>query len=176
MSTCKSFLQFTSGALILTFLFACSGVMAPKAVSPQPDAVVSAAIDTSGKAESGLLSFKVSHSGGQVVDLHISLVKANCQNMISMGKVEDFFSNPGIQILDGAFSGALPAMGGLVTDYRFTPGDVLPTPVDDPMTVGKISGRFTSPTSASGTILIYLGAAMSGGRVCELGTFNWSSN
>ena len=49
----------------------------------------------------------------------------------------------------------------------------LPTPVPDPYNVGHISGRFDTPNTASGMITIYLGEAMSGGIVCELGTFEW---
>lgn len=143
--------------------------------APAPGASFSGAIDMGDKASSGTLSFRVSETGAAITDLRISLQSANCNNMITMGSVMDYLSNPGITITDGTFEGSLPAMGGMVTDYRFNPGDSFPTPVPDPDTVGKIAGRFTTPTTASGTIAVFLGAAMSGGIVCELGTFDWSA-
>jgi hypothetical protein len=136
-------------------LTACSG--AAKAVNPQPGAAINATITTGDKASNGKLSFKVSDAGTAITDLQISLENANCNNMITMGSVMDSMSNPGITITDGAFEGSLPAMGGMVTDYRFNPGDTFPTPVPNPDSVGKIAGHFTTPTSASGTITIYLG-------------------
>jgi hypothetical protein len=127
------------------------------------------------KASSGTLSFKVSETGAAITDLRIGLQNANCKNMITMGSVMDYLSNPRITVTDGAFEGSLPAMGGMVTNYRFNPGDSFPTAVPDPKTVGKITGRFTTPTTASGTITVFLGAVMSRGIVCELGTFNWNA-
>jgi hypothetical protein len=147
----------------------------PPIPEPQPGATVSGSIATGDKASSGMLSFKVSETGDAITDLSISLEKANCNGMITMGSVMDYLGDPGIAIADGAFEGPLPAMGGMVTDYNFNPPDPFPSPVPDPYTVGQITGRFTSPTTASGTITIFLGAAMSGGVVCELGTFDWSS-
>lgn len=173
-------------AIALTFLLltACGGsgsggtggaLPASKSVNPEPGAAITANINTGEKASSGTLSFKVSDDGTALTNLSIGLKDANCNNMISMGSVMDSMSDPGITITDGKFEGALSAMGGMVTDYRFNPGDSFPTPVPNPDSVGKIVGQFTSPTTASGTITIYLGAMMSGGVVCELGTFDWSS-
>jgi len=161
------FLRFTALALVLA---ACAGN-----VQPQPGASLGGGIDVGDRASSGTLSFKISETGAAITDLQINLESANCNDMITMGSVTDYLSDPGIAITDGTFEGSLPAMGGMVTDYRFNPGGSLPTPVPDPYTVGKISGRFTAPTTASGTITIFLGAAMSGGIVCELGTFDWSA-
>lgn len=156
--------------VLVLVLVACTGN-----VQPLPGASFGGAIDVGDQAGSGTLSFKVSETGAVITDLRISLQKANCNNMITMGSVADYQSNPGFTIADGTFEGSLPAMGGMVTDYRFNPGDSFPTPVSDPYTVGKISGRFTKPTTASGKITIFLGALMSGGVVCELGTFDWSA-
>jgi hypothetical protein len=158
-------------ALILLLLVGCGA----GAAAPKPGAAFSGAIEVGNKASSGALSFGIAENGTALTNLHTSLQKANCNDMITMGSVEDYTSNPGITITDGGFEGSLPAMGGMVTDYSFHPGDSFPSPVPDPYTVGKITGRFTSPTSASGTITIFLGAAMSGGVVCELGTFDWSA-
>jgi hypothetical protein len=165
--------QMIGITLVFLLLVGCGAPAAtPK---PLPGASFSGAIDVGDKASSGMLSFKVSDAGTAITDLRISLENANCNNMITMGSVMDFMSNPGITITDGAYEGSLPAMGGMVKDYRFNPGDSFPTPVPNPNTVGKIAGHFTTPTAASGTITIFLGAAMSGGIVCELGTFDWSS-
>ena len=142
---------------------------------PLPGASLSGAINVGDKASGGTLSFKISETGAAITDLRISLQNANCNNMITMGSVTDYLSNPRITITEGTFEGPLPAMGGMVTNYRFNPGGSLPTPVSDPKTVGKIAGRFTTPTSASGTITVFLGATMTRGIVCELGTFNWSA-
>jgi hypothetical protein len=187
MNNIKLLRQIITIAVIFFLLAACSSATTKgtevgalttkkiKAVDPQPGAVFSAVIAAGDKASSGALSFKISESGTVINDLRISLENANCNNMITMGSVMDFMSNPGISIAGGAFEGSLPAMGGMVTNYRFNPGDSFPTPVPDPMTVGKIAGRFTTPIAASGKITIFLGAAMSGGIVCELGTFDWNS-
>jgi len=172
MSSQNLLRQITGLAVILFLLTGCG---ASGAAKPQPGASITGIIDVVEKAEGGTLSFKVSDAGNAIVNLGISLEKANCNDMITMGSVSDFVSDPNITIVDGAFEGSLPAMGGMVTDYRFNPGDPFPTPVPDPYTVGKITGHFTSPATASGTITIFLGAAMSGGIVCELGTFDWSS-
>lgn len=171
MNNKKLLLQVIAIAVTLFLLAACSAAK----IEPQPGAAISATITTGDKASSGTLSFKVSQAGTAISDLRISLENANCQDMITMGSVMDFMSDPGIPISDGAFESSLPAMGGMVENYRFNPGDSFPTPVPDPSMVGKIAGRFTAPTEASGTITIFLGAAMSGGVVCELGTFDWSS-
>ena len=144
-------------------------------VAPRPGAAFSGAINVGDKAGGGSLSFSVSESGGALTNLRTSLQKANCNDMISMGSVQDYTSDPGLPVTNGAFAGSLPAMGGMVTDYSFHPPDPFPSPVPDPYTVGKITGRFSSPTSASGTITIFLGAAMTGGIVCELGTFDWTA-
>jgi hypothetical protein len=160
--------------LVLLLLAGC-GTSAGKTVPPKPGASFSGAINSGDKADSGTLSFVVSEDGIAITELGTSLQKANCSDMISMGSVSDYQSNPGITITGGAFEGALPAMGGMVTNYNFNPPDPFPTPVPDPMTVGKIVGHFSTPTTASGTITIYLGAMMTGGVVCELGTFDWSA-
>jgi hypothetical protein len=159
-------------ALVFLLLAGCG---AP-AAAPDPGAAFSGAINVDAKAGSGSLSFSVSDTGAAIGALSISLQSANCNNMITMGSVEDSVSDAGITITDGAFEGRLPAMGGMVTDYRFNLGDSFPTPVSDPYTVGKIAGRFTTSTTASGKITIFLGAPMSGGVVCELGTFDWSAS
>ena len=158
-------------ALVFLLLAGCG----TRAIAPRPGATFSGPIKVGAKAGSGLLSFAVSEDGAALTNLRTSLQKANCNDMIIMGSVEDYTSDPGITIANGAIDGSLPAMGGMVTDYSFHPGDSFPSPVPDPYTVGRITGRFTSPTSASGTITIFLGAAMSGGIVCELGTFDWSA-
>jgi hypothetical protein len=159
--------------LITAFLAACNS--SAGSVEPKPGASFNGAIDVGDKASSGTLSFNVTETGTAISNLRISLQSANCKNMITMGSVSDYQSNPGITITNGSFESPLPAMGGMVTDYKFNPGDSFPTPVPDPYTVGKFTGRFTKPTTASGTITIFLGAAMSGGIVCELGTFNWNA-
>ena len=159
-------------ALALLLLAACGG----RSASPKPGTAFSGTINVGDKASSGSLSFNISDGGTELTNLGTSLQSANCQDMITMGSVSDYQSNPGIAISNGAFEGSLPAMGGRVTNYRFSPGDVFPTPVPNPDSIGKISGRFSSPTAASGTISIYLGAAMTGGIVCELGTFEWNAS
>ena len=173
--SCQRSLQQMVGLALVIFLLAGCGAPGAKTVPPQPGASFSGEINTGDKAGSGKLSFVISESGAAITELGISLQNANCNDMISMGSVADFQSNPGITITDGAFEGGLPAMGGMVTDYRFNPPDPFPTPVPNPMRVGKIIGRFSTPTTASGTITIYLGAMMTGGVVCELGTFDWSA-
>lgn len=188
MNQILNILQRIATLLALIMLAACGGTPVEpaageasppdspaKAVAPQPGAAISAEIATGEKASSGTLAFTVSADGGSLENLTISLKDANCSDVISMGSVTDFQSNPGIVITDGTFEDTLSAMGGMVENYRFNPGDMLPTPVDDPYSVGKISGRFTTPTTASGTITIYLGALMGGGIVCELGTFDWAA-
>jgi hypothetical protein len=172
MRTRKWYIPFIPGALVFLIQAACL----TGASEPKPGASFHGSIDVSGAASSGSLSFTISERGEAILDLSISLQQADCQGMITMGSVSDYFSNPGISISNGAFEDSLPAMGGMVTDYQFNPGDVFPTPVPDPYTVGQISGRFTSPTAARGTIHIFLGAAWSGGIVCELGTFNWEAS
>jgi hypothetical protein len=168
----RLFQRILEMTLVLLLLAACGG----KTASPDPGASFSGTINVGDKAGSGALSFSISGSGTELTNLSTSLQKANCQNMITMGSVSDYQSNPGIPINRGAFEGSLPAMGGMVSDYRFSPpGNVLPTPVPNPETVGRITGRFTSAKTASGTITIYLGAPMTGGVVCELGTFDWSA-
>jgi hypothetical protein len=162
--------QITAMALVVLLQAGCGGGVAPKS-----GASFNGAIKVGGQATSGTLSFRISDSGTTVTNLRIHLDGANCRDMITMGSVEDYLSNPGIEIKDGAFEGSLPAMGGTVTDYHFNPGDTLPAPVSNPDSVGKISGRFTTSTAASGTIKVFLGAVMSGGIVCELGTFDWSA-
>jgi hypothetical protein len=144
-------------------------------IPPKPGASFSGTINTGNKACSGSLSFVVKETGLGITSLSISLENANCNDMITMGSVSDFFSDPGIAISNGSIEGRLSAMGGMISNYRFNPGDPFPTPVPDPYTVGKIAGRFTAPTAASGTITIFLGAPYSGGVVCELGTFDWSA-
>ena len=173
--SCQRSLQQMMGMAFVIFLLAGCGTPGAKTVPPQPGASFSGEINTDDKAGSGTLSFVISESGAAITELGISLQNANCNDMISMGSVADYQSNPGITITDGTFEGGLPAMGGMVTDYRFNPPDPFPTPVPDPMTVGKIVGRFSTPRTASGTITIYLGAMMTGGVVCELGTFDWSA-
>jgi hypothetical protein len=173
--SCRRSLQQIIGMTLVLLLLAGCGTSAGKTVPPKPGASFSGAINSGDKAESGTLAFTVSENGDAILDLRTSLQSANCNDMISMGSVADFQSNPRITISEGAFEGALPAMGGMVTDYSFHPPDPFPTAVPDPMTVGKIVGHFSAPTTASGTITIYLGAMMTGGVVCELGTFDWSA-
>jgi hypothetical protein len=171
MNYSKSFQNMLGMAMVLLLLAGCGA----KSASPKPGATFSGTINVGDMAGSGSLSFGISEDGAALTNLGTSLQKANCKDMITMGSVADYTSNPGITITDGVFEGSLPAMGGMVTDYSFHPGDSFPSPVPDPDSVGKIKGSFTSPTAASGTITIYLGALMSGGVVCELGTFDWSA-
>ena len=162
-----------------SLLTACSDLKVertPEVVAPQPGISISASIATSEKASSGTLSFNVAEDGASIKNLRIGLKVANCDNVLTMGSVEDFISDPGISIADGQFSASLPAMGGMVENFNFNPGDTLPPRVDDPMSVGKIDGHFTAPNMANGTITIFLGVPFSGGIVCELGTFEWSAN
>ena len=170
--TCpKIFSRLIGMVLVLLLLVACGG----KSASPKPGASFSGTINVGDKAGSGSLSFSISEDGTKLANLTTSLQKANCKDMITMGSVEDYDSNPSITITNGVFEAPLPAMGGEVWDYKFNPGNSFPTPVPNPYTIGKITGRFTSTTTANGTITIYLGAPMSGGVVCELGTFEWSA-
>jgi hypothetical protein len=162
----------TAMALVALVQAGCGG----GGVAPKSGASFDGPIKVGDEASSGKLSFRTSAGGTAITDLRIHLDNANCKDMITMGSVEDYLSNPGLQVKDGAFEGSLPAMGGQVTDYHFNPGDVLPAPVSNPQSVGRISGRFTTSTAANGTIKIFLGAVMSGGIVCELGTFDWSAS
>ncbi len=174
--SCQQSLKKRIGMALICLLLAACGTPGAKSVPPKPGASFSGAINTGDKAGSGRLSFIVSESGTAIITLGISLESANCNDMLTMGSVADYQSNPGITITDGTFEGTLPPMGGMVTDYRFNPPDPFPSAVPNPMTVGRLIGRFSSPTSASGTITIYLGAIGSGGIVCELGTFDWSAS
>jgi hypothetical protein len=171
MTYLKWFKRPIGMALALLLLVGC-GV---RSAAPKPGAAFSGTINVGNKAGSGSLSFSISEDGTKLINLGTSLQKVNCKDMITMGSVADYDSNPGITITNGVFEAPRPAMGGEVWDYKFNPGDPFPTPVPNPYTIGKITGRFTTPTTASGTITIYLGATMSGGVVCELGTFEWSA-
>ena len=146
------------------------------ATAPQPGASFSGTINVGDKAGSGWLSFTIAQNGGALTNLLTSLQKVNCKDMISMGSVENYASDPGISVTKGIFEASLPAMGGMIKDFSLNLGNPRPTPVPDPDTVGKITGRFTTSTTATGTITIFLGAPMSGGIVCELGTFDWSAS
>jgi hypothetical protein len=158
---------------VICLLVSCNPLAEKKGAEPLPGAKISAVIDMGRAASSGSLSFQVSDAGISITDLRIALEDANCDDMISMGSVEDYQKDPSLSIINGTFQGSLPAMGGMVQDYEFTPGATLPTPVPDPYNVGHISGRFDTPNTASGKITIYLAAPMSSGIVCDLGTFDW---
>jgi len=116
------------------------------ATSPQPGAVVTGPIEISGKASSGTISLTVSDDGASIASVKVTLTELKC----------DGFSAGSLTKEAG---GAFPAAKGNV--------------VASLSGIGKIDGRFTSPTAASGTIDLALEIPMGG--TCKLGTQNWSA-
>ena len=125
---------------------ACGGGGGTSATSPQPGAVLIGPIQISGKASSGTISLTVSDDGASIVSVKVTLTELKCDGF-SAGS------------LTKEVSGAFPAAKGNV--------------VASLSGIGKIDGRFTSPTAASGTIDLALEIPMGG--TCKLGTQNWSA-
>jgi hypothetical protein len=140
----KSWLLLVIFGLILP-LAACGGGGTP-ATSPRPGAVLTGPIEISGKASGGTISLTVSDDGALITSVAITLTDLKCDGF-SAGS------------LTKEASGVFPAAKGKV--------------VASLSGIGKIDGRFTSPTVASGTIDLALEIPFGGS--CELGTLNWSA-
>ena len=96
------------------------------------------------KAESAFLTFTISEDGTAVTEVGVSFTNFKCEGM-SAGQMS---LNIG---------GNFPISDGL---------DISPS------NIGQITGRFSSPTKASGTIHLQLGISM-GSLSC--GTWDWSA-
>jgi hypothetical protein len=126
---------------------ACGGGGGTSATSPQPGAVLSGPIEISGKASSGTIGLTVSDDGASVTSVKVTLTELKCDGFSAGSLTKE---------VSGAFAAA---KGKVVASLSG---------------IGKIDGRFTSPTAASGTIDLALEIPMGGGT-CKLGTQNWSA-
>ena len=139
--------------LVATALFAAAAIVAVSCggggkggVVPQPNGTLSGPIEISGKASSGTITLAVSEDGKSITFVTIALKDLKCDGS-SAGS-----SSTGVavtlHVAGGNLNGSLPSLG-------------------------KISGRFSSPTEASGKV--DLKWDMGGAAPCELGEWKWSA-
>lgn len=115
------------------------------AAAPQPGARFAGPIDTGGQAESGTLTFTVSADGQSITSVGLVLSGADCAN-VSAREVRN------------THYGVFPVENGRFELHAAT--------------IGTAEGRFTSPSTAEGTITVVI-ATLSGETRCDLGTFTW---
>ncbi len=116
---------------------------------PKPGATFSGPIQIDAdKAESAYLSFTISDDGTAITKVAVSLTNFHCEAM----------SGGQMSLHSG---GNFPISNGL---------DLSPS------NIGQITGRFSSPTKASGTINIQLEINTGFGSArCEMGAWKWSA-
>ena len=141
----KSWLLLIVIAGLILPIAACGGEGAP--VAPQPGAVLTGPFEISDKASSGTISLTVSADGASITSVGITLNDLKC---------------------DGFSAGSLTKEGG--GTFPVADGKI----VASVSGIGKLDGRFTSPTEASGTIDLILEIPFGGGT-CKLGAQNWSA-
>jgi len=118
-------------------------------VAPAPGAIFSGPIEISGKASSGTLIFTVSGDGATITSVSVRLSDAQCDGMSARSMERRAYVS--IPVADGSIDSSV---GG----------------------IGVVEGRFTSPTEASGTIVLRLADIGPGQTtVCELGEWEWSA-
>ena len=115
-------------------------------VAPKSGATFTGSIEISGKASSGTIRFSISGDGASITSVSITLKDLKC---------DGFSAGSMTQEASGSF---------IVTKGNFTAS---------PSGIGKLEGRFTSPTEANGTIDITLTIPFSG--PCSLGEWRWSA-
>jgi len=119
---------------IMLFVTACGEGAAP--VAPQPGTLFTGPLEITAQASSGTISLTVSKQGTAITFVGITLNDLKCEHF-SAGT---FTKETG---------GTFPVAGGEVEA--------------SPSGIGKIDGRFTSPTEASGTIDLALEIPFGGG-------------
>jgi len=138
-----SWLLLVVVALVLSITACGEGA---SSVAPQSGAVLTGPLEISDKASSGTISLTVSEKGTSIASVSVTLNDLKCERF----SADSFTKEVG---------DAFPVADGKV--------------VASLSGIGKINGRFTSPTEASGTIDLVLEIPFGGGT-CELGTRNWS--
>ncbi len=165
-------LLFIGLAALILFVIACGG-----GTSPAGGASFSGAIDMGDKAGSGTISFKTSEDGASITTINITLQEVKCGGL-TIGSIHDDLGDEQIAISSGAFSASIPAMGtsqfSESRNYHLTTSPFDFPAFSDMGSVGQLEGNFISADNASGTIKIYIHAAMTD-RACELGEFTWEA-
>lgn len=115
-------------------------------VAPKGGATFNGRIEISGKASSGTIQFSISEDGASINSVTITLQDLKC---------DGFSAGSMTQEASGSFA---------ITKGSFTAS---------PSGIGKLEGRFTSPTQVSGTVDITLNIPFSG--PCSLGDWRWSA-
>jgi hypothetical protein len=120
----------------------------PKAgtVAPKPGATFSGSIEITGKASSGTIEFNISGDGASIISVSITLKDL---------KTESFSAGS----MTKSTSGTFPITSGNL-DASLSG-------------IGKIKGRFTSSTQASGTVDLTLDIPFS--APVKLGEWHWSA-
>ncbi len=125
-----------------------AGCAAP--TEPTPGATFSGPINIDTQyASSATLRFTVSEDGTSLTRVEVEFADLKCESL-SAGSMMS------------AVSGEFPLEGGEIAAA--------------PEGIGKLTGRFTSPTQASGTITLTLEQDIPGSTlICEPGTWEWSA-
>jgi hypothetical protein len=96
----------------------------------------------------GEITFRTSQNGKQVIPKSVRVRKATCQQGKTVSDLIAFDPPPSFPITDGEFT--------------MSKGDII-----------TISGMFTSPSNAQGSLVIHLKA---GGTACTVGPVAWSAS
>jgi len=115
-------------------------------VVPQANGTLTGPIEISGKASSGTITLTVSEDGKSLTFITVLLKDLKCDGF-SAGSMTK------------GVGGTFPVAGGNLNA--------------SPSGLGKISGRFTSPTEASGKVDLKMDIPMA--APCELGEWKWSA-
>lgn len=117
-----------------------------KSTQPNPGAVFSGTIAMGGNAKSASITLKVSEDGNAIVSVGGNFTEITC----------DGFSA-------GSWSSSSSGFKAPITDGKF----------EVKSSIGVISGQFTSPTDAQGTIQMLIDTGFGGSIDC--GTYKWST-
>ncbi len=161
----KNFMLLLLSILAALLLASCTHTF-----PPQAGAVFTGKIAIGDLASSAGISFNITDDGSTIENLTISLADLDCNYLkaeLMSGAVY-----VGIPVADGSFSASLPVLGNTFSNFetKVPPQDLPEISEGRP---GQFSGKFTSPTQASGSIHLYITVPMWG--KFELGTFDWEA-
>jgi hypothetical protein len=140
-----------AAALAAVFLAGCgASTPAPTAVPsirPNPGATLSGPIEMGDKATSAVIALHVSDDGSAITSLSASFTNLKC---------------------DGFSAGSMSSQD--TSMHAITGGEMRM----DSTSLGKLTGTFTSPTAAAGSIELTINPGI--GSAIPCGTWNWSAS
>ena len=140
-----SYPKLIQGMMRIALVFLLLAGCSAHAAKPKPGAAFTGTIAMK-TAGSAAITFKISRDGRMIESLGISFTDIKCE---------------------GFSAGSSSSMVSL--QYPILDGKITITSSG----IGEISGRFTSPTKADGSIHVLMSAGM--GSEIECGTWNWSA-